>query len=73
MLKVQYKCRRCGVVYSNMSDSNKTIEDRLLAALHNDLGFLAYGIPQNMQDLHQCKDGLGIADLIGAIYAVENC
>lgn len=61
---IEYKCRRCGAVYSSLHAPD--LPQALLDAMFDTGGS---GMRATMFDYHQCKDGnLGVSDLLGGVY-----
>lgn len=64
--KLEFKCRRCGVVERGPCTTPQ-VAFRSLVELTSGRQASAPGIPVGLMDLHFCRDGgLGISDLIGA-------
>lgn len=67
VMHIEYKCRRCGVVYTTLSGgeqvTNRCITNLVIGAKTT----LDVGFPPTLLDSHTCKDkGIGISDIIGA-------
>ncbi len=62
----EYKCRRCGDVFTGPTAGEPVIHIGMVEMLDGDR-MTSKGIPVSIRDLHHCNDkGYGMADLIGA-------
>jgi hypothetical protein len=59
---LEYRCRRCGEVFTGSSGPVEMVLIHLTARDRWD----GPGGPVLLRDIHTCSDGLGLADLIGA-------
>jgi len=66
-MKIKYKCRLCGDVFSDSGGGPESCWIGLMIAIGYRLDRNGAGVPPRTTKIHSCKDGShGVADLIGA-------